>query len=164
MKLSPTSEPITDSFIDAACTVASRMLIIEVVRKALALAEETYGHENPLDSVTKLQAIISKAKSAEAIRDRATRGQRRIRQMMTNLSTLFPSSIAFRKSSASECKSQLNCVCTGACVLWWSNSVLTIGHLVSAVHYVDRLLAARPCESEGLVGRPSQLSCLDWHG
>ena len=57
-----TSEEVTNSFVDMALTIDNRMLKIERVAATLLKAEEEFGCTTPFDAVTKLHAIINKAK------------------------------------------------------------------------------------------------------
>ena len=67
LTLSATSEPITDNFVDNALTISSRLLSIPVVRTALLGLDEAHELNNPLDGITKLHTIITKAKDDHSI-------------------------------------------------------------------------------------------------
>lgn len=66
-QMSPYSEKLTASFIDCASTIANRCLSLSRVRLALADAEAKWGHDNPLNSVYKINTIIGKAKDEQHI-------------------------------------------------------------------------------------------------
>jgi hypothetical protein len=62
LKVADISEQITDTFVDVAMTICSRMLSIPACKAALIEVDQEYGANNPLDSYNKLQALIQKSK------------------------------------------------------------------------------------------------------
>ncbi|CAK0865292.1 unnamed protein product, partial [Prorocentrum cordatum] len=66
-KLADSQEEITFSFVDSALTVWSRALSIPSVLHAVRQLDESHSHRSLFDSITKLQTIISKAKTEENI-------------------------------------------------------------------------------------------------
>jgi hypothetical protein len=67
IKFAQGSEEVTDYFVDCALTIDNRMLRVERIAKVLLQAEEVHGTRTPFDSVSKLQAIISKARTEDRI-------------------------------------------------------------------------------------------------
>ncbi|CAK0907973.1 unnamed protein product, partial [Prorocentrum cordatum] len=67
LNMAQTSDKITDGFVDKALTISSRVLNIPKVRKLLQEADGWAHGNNPLDSVTKLQLVVDKAKTAPMI-------------------------------------------------------------------------------------------------
>ena len=64
---SDATEKVTDSFVDMSTTIDARMLSVERIAKVLLAAETEFSHRSPFDGVTKLQTIISKAKTEDKI-------------------------------------------------------------------------------------------------
>ena len=67
LQLSARSEKLTPGWVDSACTFLNRMYIIPQVAKLLQEADELLAGTNPLEGTTKLQAIISKARTSDKI-------------------------------------------------------------------------------------------------
>ena len=67
LRLSARSEPITAGWVDSACTFLNRMFALPACRAVLVEADDLPAGTNPLEGTTRLQAIISKAKTAERI-------------------------------------------------------------------------------------------------
>lgn len=61
MRFADTTEQITESFIDMALTVNSRLLEIPTVCDIVLKAESQFGVNTPFNGITKLQTIVSKA-------------------------------------------------------------------------------------------------------
>ena len=54
-----TERPSSNDFIDKAITISNRMLSIPEVKRMLLDADAKYGLKHPLDSVTKLHAVVA---------------------------------------------------------------------------------------------------------
>ncbi len=67
LKFSVRSEKVTAGWVDMACTFLNRMFNIPRVRDILIEADDLPAGTNPLEGMTKLQCIISKAKTADRI-------------------------------------------------------------------------------------------------
>lgn len=67
IKFADTSEDVTDSFVDMAMTIDNRMLSNPEIAKTLMQSENDFMSHTPFNGVSKLQAIISKARSPEKI-------------------------------------------------------------------------------------------------
>ena len=67
MTFSEATEPVTDSFVDMAATIDSRMLSSDLIAKCILSAEEQFGMQTPFNGATTLQSIVSKAKTADKI-------------------------------------------------------------------------------------------------
>jgi hypothetical protein len=65
--LGPRSEKLTLSFVDHACTILNRMFVIPGMAKLLQEADDLPSGTNPLEGTTKLQAVISKARTPDRI-------------------------------------------------------------------------------------------------
>ena len=61
------SEPISDGLVDHSCTINNRMLSIPEIRGMLLIAEELPPKTNPLEGTSKLQHVISKARTPKRI-------------------------------------------------------------------------------------------------
>ncbi len=62
-----TCETVTDSFVDQAMTFDARMLSNDVVATILLDCDDKFGLQTPFNGTTKLQAIVSKARTPEKI-------------------------------------------------------------------------------------------------
>ena len=58
----PSGEPITETYVTNAMNVYKDMLTDDGVRRALLESEEQFNRKSPFDSITKLEAIMSKCK------------------------------------------------------------------------------------------------------
>ena len=54
---------ISASFIDSATTVHTRVLSNDVMRDFVRRLDDKYGHGGPLDSIERLQALVSKSRT-----------------------------------------------------------------------------------------------------
>ena len=64
VRFASSADMITDGFVDMAITVCSRFLGIPTVRKAIIEIDQDVAVENPLDSISKLQLMVNKGKTA----------------------------------------------------------------------------------------------------
>ena len=67
-EMSPDTEPYTENFIDNALTFISRVLLDKDMFDTMLYLDEEYGKASPLNSISKIQQIISRAKSKENIK------------------------------------------------------------------------------------------------
>ena len=67
LQLSETSDDITDSYVDMALTVHSRLLSNQKLADLAMALDEEEGTKNPFDSVCKLQTIVSKSKDKDGV-------------------------------------------------------------------------------------------------
>ena len=67
LKLADSSEKMTAGWVDMACTFANRMWNIPKVQKLLCEADDLPPNTNPLEGTSKLQQIVSKARTPERI-------------------------------------------------------------------------------------------------
>ena len=67
-KRAETQEELTETFVDSALSVWSRACSIPVVLQCLKQCDEDYGHRSIFNSITKLQTIVSKAKTPDNIK------------------------------------------------------------------------------------------------
>ena len=67
LKLAATSEKMSAGFIDMACTIQDRLLSLPRAKQLLLQAEDLPAGQNPLEGTTKLQAVISKARTPSSI-------------------------------------------------------------------------------------------------
>ena len=65
--LAKSSDPVTENFVDISAKIWTHMLQKESLRTVLLAAEEEFGKNNPLNAVTKLDAVMSKNKSADGL-------------------------------------------------------------------------------------------------
>lgn len=69
MKVAQGGEAVSKSFIDIACTVQSRILSDDIMRRVLLTMDdmpESGRRRNPFDGISKLQALIDKARKPNA--------------------------------------------------------------------------------------------------
>ncbi len=67
LNLGPRSEKLTPGWVDQACTFLNRMYVIPSVAALLNDADDLPSGSNPLEGTSKLQAVTSKARSADKI-------------------------------------------------------------------------------------------------
>lgn len=67
LKLSKHSEPVATSTVDCALTLGARVLGNPRAMVSISWCEESYGLKSPWNSIYKLQEVVSRAQSPEAI-------------------------------------------------------------------------------------------------
>ncbi|CAK0851057.1 unnamed protein product, partial [Prorocentrum cordatum] len=72
VNFAPSSEKFAEGFVDAAMTINNRMLSIPACRVLLTKLDNDMGTNGPLNSVYKLQAIVSKGRTSAAIENITT--------------------------------------------------------------------------------------------
>jgi hypothetical protein len=64
VKMAQTSEPVTASYMHMAFRLWEQLLIFPSCREVILWAERQWGKANPFDSITKLEAVVIKAKGS----------------------------------------------------------------------------------------------------
>lgn len=67
IKFAETSDCVSDAFVDSAITIEQRLLSIGKCKDTIIRCEATYNTKTPFDSIYKLQAIVSRAKTPALI-------------------------------------------------------------------------------------------------
>ena len=68
VKVSEFSEPVSESMVDNCMTVQTRAFVLPPVRAAVEWAENEWGMRSPFNSISKLQALVQKAKTPQHIK------------------------------------------------------------------------------------------------
>ena len=61
------AEPRSERMIDDALTIARRALVVPEVESVLRRADDTWGHESPFNSVSKIHGLIVKCRAKELV-------------------------------------------------------------------------------------------------
>lgn len=67
MQFADTSETITASWVDQAVTVYNRIYEVPEARDIIARADQEFLTDSPLDSLSKLQVVVSKSRTEDVI-------------------------------------------------------------------------------------------------